>query len=638
MTKKILIFIPLALLLLVTFLFFPQDELKAEESEEELIHLVVLADISGSLKTEDTEALQFLTKRIPGLLDTGGLDQSKFSVIAFASKAQQICETKTIRQYKETAGSEELTNCLEKIQSIKQDNPDWVKRPNDVGRDTNQVKAFEAALDVVSEDDEKYIPVFLLLTDGALDPIDSGPYSSEAANEYSRGNEVVKPMMKDEKIQLFIFGFGNVILSDLTQWETFSAPPRSCQPETPERTYLNEGNPYILLQNISTAMKQVTCGEGAEVITLSPADPEKIYVSDLTEVFSLKIDAGSNDNIFTVTDPNGGILTQSNEVFNSDECKQQVYLCYRIDNPTSGEWTLEMESPYGQVYIPIYPVQEGSFTIGSDCTVTEEDDGIENCTFTILPSREGATDINKAFSSLAFSFRLSGENIEEIESFYNETLSIQLFRNISLEGGDYEILISPIEAEFNLNDDYKWLKFVTTPYTISLNPKVPVTSEPEPPIEKEPFQFSLWMAILPAVLLLAYYLLAQRKRYLPEGTISYGLKNRDNLSNKYEIYGGSKDEIMSIKTSDDSFSVENGNNESVNQLILHSDERYGLKIWDQRPAKAFKFEFEDNQELGVEGIEIIIYDKYKVVFEPDQDEYGFEDDTDFDDFDDFDLE
>jgi len=635
--KKSIFSILLISSLLLTFLFFPQYELKAEESEKELIHLVVLADISGSLNTEDTEALQFLTKRIPGYLDTVNLEQSKFSVIAFASESKQICDTKTIKEYTESSGSKELTDCLEEIQSYKRDNQNIDKRA-DVGIDTNQVKALEKGLDIISLDDEKYIPVFLLLTDGALDPTGAGAQSLDSDNEYARGNEVIKPRLKNEKVQLFIFGFGNVTLSDLTQWETFSAPRRACQPEAPERTYLNKGEPYILLQNISTAMEQVTCGEGAQVVTLSPGVPSKYYVSDLTEVLNIKMDIGSNDVEVTVKDPNGGILTSDNEVYSSDECKDIFVICYRVENPVSGEWIFESESSYG-INIPVPIVQEGTFLIGVDCIKTPEDDGIENCTFTLVPTREGANDLNRAFSSLTFSFRISAENIEEIGSFYEETLSIQLFRNISLGAGDYEILISPISSEFNLNDDYRWLKYSEMdPYTINLNPSVPIIEEPDPPKEREPFKFSLWMAILPAVLLLAYYLLAQRKRYLPEGTISYGLKNRDNLSNKYDIYGGSKDEIMSIKTSDDSFSVENGNNESVNQLILHSDERYGLKIWDQRPAKAFKFEFEDNQELGVEGIEIIIYDKYKVVFEPDQDEYGFEDDTDFDDFDDFDLE
>ena len=620
---------------LFTFLFFPKYEVNAEESEEELIHLVVLADISGSLKTEDTEALQFLTKRIPRFLDTVSLEQSKFSVVAFASEAIKICDTKTIKEYKGNTGSNELSDCLEKIQSSRSDNPNRDKRAKGVGIDTNQVKAFETALEIVSLDDEKYIPVFLLLTDGALDPIDTGSQSEEASSEYTRGNEEIKPLLKKEKVQLFIFGFGNVTLSDLTQWETFSAPRRACQTDAPERTYLNEGNPDVLLLNINTAMEQVTCGEGAQVVTLRPGQPSEYYVSDLTELLFIKIDIGSEDVSIIVKDPEGGILTSANEINNSDECKDIYVICYKVENPSSGDWILESESSSSRVILATLN-QEGSFFIRTDCTETVEDDGIENCTFTLLPTREDSSDLNKAFSSLTFNFRISGQNIEEIGSFYEETLSIQLFRNISLGAGVYEVLINPISSEFNLNDDFRWLKFnETIPYTINLDPEVPIIVEPEEPKEREPFQFSLWMVILPAVLLLAYYLLSQRKRNLPEGTISYGLKNRDNLTNKYDIYGGNKNEIMSINTSDDSFSVENGNNESVNQLILHSDERYGLKVWDQRSAKAFKFEFEDNQELGVEGIEIIIYDKYKVIFEPDQDDYGFEDDEEFEELEEF---
>ncbi len=621
------------IIFLFSNLFSHQSPAQAEESEEELIHLVVLADISGSLKTEDTEALQLLTKSIPGFLDTVLLEQSKFSVVAFSSEAKQICETKTVKEYKQSNGPQELRDCLLKIQSLKSDNTNIGERPKDVGQDTNQVKAFELGLDIVSSDDKKYIPVFLLLTDGRLDPVDTGPDSEEANSEYSRGIQDVKPLMKSAEVQLFIFGFGNVKRAELAQWETFSAPRRSCQTDAPERTYVDKGNPDVLLLNISTAMEQVTCGQGAEVVTLIPGVPTEYYVSDLTELLNFKIDIGSGDVGVKVKDPSGTALTTLNEVNDSGECTDEFTICYQVENPTSGKWTLESEASSTRVVIANIN-QEGAFFIRTECNNKPEDEGLENCTFSLIPQRENANDMKKAFSSLTFSFRISGENIEEIGTFYQETLVIQQFRNISLEGGNYEILITPINSEFNLNDDYKWLKYSeTVPYTVILNPLVPVPKEPEPPKEEEPFKPALWMAILPAALLLGYLLLSLRKRGLPEGTISYGLKNRDNLTNKHEIYGGSDKEIMSINTSDDSFSIENGNNESDNQLILHSDERYGLKIWDQRSATEFKFEFENNEELGVEGVEIIIYDEYKVVFEPDQDEYLFEDEDGLDEFD-----
>ena len=43
--------------------------LLADNESEELIHLVVLADISGSLQTTDTKELQQLINRIPTFLD-----------------------------------------------------------------------------------------------------------------------------------------------------------------------------------------------------------------------------------------------------------------------------------------------------------------------------------------------------------------------------------------------------------------------------------------------------------------------------------------------------------------------------------------------------------------------------------------
>ena len=162
--------------LTVFFTIFTANTLPTKAEDSELLHLVVLADISGSLDTEDTENLQRLITRIPRFLDNEKLQASKISVIAFASEAVQVCDTSTISEVE--LNNTAYVTCLEQIQSTKRANPNIDKRAKDVGINTNQVKAFEKGLEITSVDPENYIPVFLLLTDGALDPIDSGPNSN----------------------------------------------------------------------------------------------------------------------------------------------------------------------------------------------------------------------------------------------------------------------------------------------------------------------------------------------------------------------------------------------------------------------------------------------------------------------------
>ena len=88
-----------------------------------------------------------------------------------------------------------------------------------------------------------------------------------AEDEFERGFVDVRPQMQQENVQLFIFGFGDAKLEDLTKWESFSAQRRACQEEAPERTYPSEGDIFPLLISINTAMNQVTCGESKALIT-----------------------------------------------------------------------------------------------------------------------------------------------------------------------------------------------------------------------------------------------------------------------------------------------------------------------------------------------------------------------------------
>ena len=81
MSKSIKIFALVIIFLTTQFSYISYSY--ANEETEELIHLVVLADISGSLQTTDTKELQQLINKIPSFLDNDKLNRSKLSIIAF---------------------------------------------------------------------------------------------------------------------------------------------------------------------------------------------------------------------------------------------------------------------------------------------------------------------------------------------------------------------------------------------------------------------------------------------------------------------------------------------------------------------------------------------------------------------------
>ena len=446
--NKLFNYLSTILVITVFFTIFTINTVPTKAEDSELLHLVVLADISGSLDTEDTENLQRLITKIPRFLNNEKLQASKISVIAFASEAVQVCDTSTISKIE--LNSTAYVTCLEQIQSTKKaTNPNFDKRAKGVGINTNQVKAFEKGLEITSVDSENYIPVFLLLTDGSLDPIDSGPLSKEAEDEFERGFIDVRPQMQDENVQLFIFGFGKAKLEGLTKWESFSAQRRACQEEAPERTYPSEGDIFPLLISINTAMNQVTCGESKPLITIKPGEPKEYYVSDLVERLNIKIDLKGTSGIeAVVTDPVGNLLSNDYAISSEGECINAYIVCYEITNPMSGNWTLSSSLFSSEATTTSIIVADitlyGTFSISTNCEINTFKNGFENCTFQLFPTRQDAKDLNKAIDSLSFDFVIDDFNVQERGSFFKDSLSIQLFRNIELGSGSLSIEIKPI--------------------------------------------------------------------------------------------------------------------------------------------------------------------------------------------------
>jgi len=632
------------LALTVFFTIFTVNTVPTKAEDSELLHLVVLADISGSLETSDTENLQRLITRIPRFLDNEKLQASKISVIAFASEAVQVCNTSTISEIE--LNSSAYVECLEQIQASKRNNPNIDKRAKNVGIDTNQVKAFEKGLEITSVDSENYIPVFLLLTDGAIDPLGTGPNSVDAENEFERGFLDVRPQMQQENVQLFIFGFGDAKLEDLTKWESFSAQRRACQEEAPERTYPSEGDIFPLLISINTAMNQVTCGESKALITIQPGEPKDYYVSDLVERLNIKIDLKGTSGIeAVVTDPEGNLLSSDYAISSEGECIDAYIVCYEITNPMPGNWTLSSSLFSSDATTTSIIVADitlyGTFSISTNCEINTFKNGFENCTFQLIPTRQGANDLNKAVDSVSFDFVIDTFNVKERGSFFKDSLSIQLFRNIELGSGSTSIQINPIYSEFLFADDFKWLQYIQNEDAdFLLEPLVTETTviQEEPIEETEVEENEIpWLLIILIVLLgLIFGYLTSRKRDLPSGTLSYGMKNSSNLSNLV-IYGGTVKEYFEVSKSDSGIEVSEGESSSVSLLTLESLDRKGLKFWDDRPSQNFQLKFDEQVEKSVDEVEIVIYDEYIVKFTPDEsdDEFGSFDDDEDDDFIDF---
>jgi uncharacterized protein YegL len=628
----------ISFLVLLSFLIIIPENSKAEDLE--LLHLIVLADISGSLDTEDTNELQALITRIPRFLDNEKLKQSKLSVVAFASEAEQICDTSTIAELQLNA--EGYESCLEKIQASKRNNPNINKRAKNVGIDTNQVKAFQKGLEIASVDSENYIPVFLLLTDGALDPAGTGENSQDSINEFEKGFLEVRPEMQEGYVQLFVFGFGDAILEDLTKWSEFSAQRRSCQEEAPERIYKSNGDIFPLLININTAMNQVTCGEAKALITLAPGEPRDYYVSDLVEKLNIKIDLKGTSGIDAeVLDPSGNLLGSMLEDSTSGECVNTYIVCYEIVNPEPGNWKLSSQlfsSEAQTASIIVADIsQYGTFSLTTNCEINTLRNGFEVCSFELVPTRIGAKDLPSAIETVTFDFLLNSFDVQERGSFYQDSLSIQLFRGLTIGKGTFSIQINPIYSEFDLKDGYKWLQFIQKDVPeFVLEPLVTdttVVNETEELVETE--ETFPWLLLLIGLIIMAIIsYLASRKQDLPSGTVSYGLKNSSDKTDLV-FYGGSTKAYFEIKKTDSGLVVDEGDKNSVELMTLESTDRKGIKFWENKAARNFELTFEGENVKSFDEIEIEVYEEFVFIFTPDESEdiYGsYDEDEDSDEY------
>ena len=648
MTKSIKIFALILIFFTSQFSYISYSF--ADNETEELIHLVVLADISGSLQTIDTKELQQLIQKLPNFLNNDKLNRSKLSIIAFSSEAVQICETKEAKELKTTDGSKFFRDCTNKIQSSRSDNPEKDNRVQGIGNDTNQIKAFERGLEVISNDTENYVPVFLLLTDGALDPLDTGANSPEASIEYERGYLNIAPKMIDNNVQLFIFGFGNAKASDLNTWLGFSAERRACQEENPQRVYLNEENRTVsqLLASINTAMKQVTCGESKELVVLKPGEPYVFYVSDLAETIEIKINLNEIDGVQpVVTDSSGQVLGENNF---DEECQELYVFCYQESNPVKGDWSATTEifdqsTATGYSLIAMEKSFYGTFKIKSNCITNTLKKGIDKCVLELVSSRPNATDLNLAINKAIFSAKFLNSGLEEEIEFLNSQLTVNAFEGKDLNSGFNELTLQPSTDEFNIDEQFKWLQYSpskqwsfevisTTTTTLETIEEVAVSDE-------EPnFPWLFLIATLFILLLFLYF--SSRKRDLPFGNLEY--YNRSNqMIGRLNIGDIVKEEYFELTISDETIKLENIENKKDANLILSSNESFGIEIFTDRDRTSgeVKLTYIDPDgkkvaEKGYPDVEIHVSDEFKVKFIADEAQYEYnqniEDESDFSDF------
>ena len=626
----------------------------ANEETEELIHLVVLADISLSLQTVDTKELQQLIQNLPTYLNNDKLNKSKVSIIAFATEAVQICETKQAKEIKTLDGSNFFRDCTNKIQSSRSDNLERDNRVEGVGKDTNQIKAFERGLEVISNDEENYVPVFLLLTDGELDPLDTGAGSLEANIEYERGYLNIAPVMIENNVQLFIFGFGNAKASALNTWLGFSAERRACQEQNPQRVYLNEENRTVsqLQAGISTAMKQVTCGESKDVILLEPSKPHLFDVSDLWESVEIKINLNGVDGVQPIVqDSAGNAVVESNF---DEECEDAYIFCYQELNPVKGVWSANTEvfdENKAGSYKPLIPLVidfYGTFYIESSCNLNTLKDGVDQCKLELLPTRSDATDLSLAVDKAVFNAQFSNSDREELIEFSNNQLTINAFEGLVFQPGFNEMILQPVNDGLKINSEYKDLQYKPTEqwsYEV-----IPVTTTTTGLIEEEiiteeegSFPWVLVIGILLLLLALLAYL-ASRKRFLPGGKIeSYNSLNQkiDTIT----LIDKSKFEYFYVTMPDDSISIKRTDDKKEANLILSSEEKTGVVGFftnrdEESNEISLKYIDAENthQEQGFREEEVEIRlpnnNKIKFIAEPIDDEYNS---LDMDD-DNFDLE
>lgn len=648
MTKSIKIFALILIFFTSQFSYISYSF--ADNETEELIHLVVLADISGSLQTIDTKELQQLIQKLPNFLNNDKLNRSKLSIIAFSSEAVQICETKEAKELKTTDGSKFFRDCTNKIQSSRSDNPEKDNRVQGIGNDTNQIKAFERGLEVISNDTENYVPVFLLLTDGALDPLDTGANSPEASIEYERGYLNIAPKMIDNNVQLFIFGFGNAKASDLNTWLGFSAERRSCQEENPQRVYLNEENRTVsqLLASINTAMKQVTCGESKELVVLKPGEPYVFYVSDLAETIEIKINLNEIDGVQpVVTDSSGQVLGENNF---DEECQELYVFCYQESNPVKGDWSATTEifdqsTATGYSLIAMEKSFYGTFKIKSNCITNTLKKGIDKCVLELVSSRPNATDLNLAINKAIFSAKFLNSGLEEEIEFLNSQLTVNAFEGKELNSGFNELTLQPSTDEFNIDEQFKWMQYSpskqwsfevisTTTTTLEAIEEVMVSDE-------EPnFPWLFLIATLFILLLFLYF--SSRKRDLPFGNLEY--YNRSNqMIGRLNIGDIVKEEYFELTISDETIKLESIENKKDANLILSSNESFGIEIFTDRDRTSgeVKLTYIDPDgkkvaEKGYPDVEIHVSDEFKVKFIADEAQYEYnqniEDESDFSDF------
>ena len=395
-------------------------------------------------------------------------------------------------------------------------------------------------------------------------------------------------------------------------------------------------------------MKQVTCGESKELIVLKPGEPYVFPVSDLVESIEIKINLNEIDGVQpVVTNSSGQVLSENNF---DEECQDPYVFCYQESNPVKGDWSATTEifdqsTATGYSLIAMEKSFYGTFKIKSDCTTNTLKDGIDQCTLELVSSRPNATDLDLAIAKVVFSAKFPNSGLEEEIEFLNNQLTINAFEGKGFNPGLNELILLPITDEFSINEQFKWLQYSsskqwsfevisTTTTTIETTEEVTIVEE------EENFPWLPLIALL--LLLLVFLYFASRKRDLPFGNLEY-YNRSSQMIGRLNIGDIVKEEYFDVTLTDDTIKLENIDDKKDANLILSSNESFGVEIFTDRDRTSeevkltyINLDGEKVEDKGYPDVEINISDEFKIKFiaDEEQNEYNLniEEEDEFSDF------
>ena len=263
----------------------------------------------------------------------------------------------------------------------------------------------------------------------------------------------------------------------------------------------------------------------------------------------------------------------------------------------------------------------------------------------LASNRSNATDLELAINKLVFSAKFFNSGLEEEIEFSKNQLILNAFEGKDLNPGINELILQPITDEFSINEQFKWLQYSSSKQwsfeVISVTTTTIETTE-EVAIVEEGEKFPWLPLILAFLILLVFLYFASRKRDLPFGNLEY-YNRSSQMIGRINIGDIVKEEYFEVTLVDDTIKLENIDDKKDANLILSSNESFGVEIFTDRDRTSeevkltyINLDGKKVEEKGYPDVEISISDDFKIKFiaDEEQNEYNLssEEDGDFSDF------